>query len=266
MKGIVIIPTYNEAKNISSIVERVFESAPDVYVMVVDDSSPDGTAQVVKELSAKNSHVGLLLRKNKEGLGRAYLHAFSKVIEDPSFEYLVMMDADHSHDPQYLRPMVAKLLGGSDVVIGSRYCRGGGMEGWEFWRRALSVCANMYCRLVTGLPVNDTTAGYNMIRTDALRKVALASLDMSGYAFQIELKYTLWRSGARVVEVPIIFHRRREGESKLSSHIIREGILAPWKMLLKRSPVPSAQKSREHTYGKKESIESHGAPSAGRSL
>ena len=143
------------------------------------------------------------------------------------------MDADHSHDPMYL-PALLAAAEHADVVTGSRYINGGGTEGWELWRRMLSIGGNWYCRIITGMPINDATAGFNLIRTELLRHVPLQKLDSSGYAFQMELKHLLWKHGARCVEVPIIFRQRRGGESKLSGHIIREGITAPWKLLLKR--------------------------------
>ncbi len=230
---LILLPTYNERGNIRTIIPRILGVAPDASILVVDDNSPDGTGTEVETLMKNYPRVRLFSRTRKDGLGRAYLDAFAKALEDEAVETVVMMDADHSHDPAYLIPML-QALQSADVAIGSRYVRRGGMVGWELWRKLLSVFGNYYSRLITGMPVNDTTGGFNMIRTSALRRVALDSLANSGYAFQIELKHLLWKSGARLVEVPIIFHKRREGESKLSRHIISEGIIAPWKMRFKK--------------------------------
>jgi len=233
MKTLIVMPTYNEAQNIEGIIAEVHTHAPQVEVLVVDDSSPDGTAQIVERVAAREPRVRLLMRAGKEGLGKAYLHGFSEALRDSALDRLVMMDADFSHDPAHL-PQMLELAQHHDVVIGSRYTRGGATEGWEPWRKALSTGGNLYCRVVTGMPVNDATGGFNMISVPLLRRVNLASLDSSGYAFQMELKYLLWRSGATIVEAPIVFKNRREGESKISNHIITEGIVAPWKMRFKK--------------------------------
>lgn len=229
----ILIPTYNERANVVSLVHALMECAPDASVVVIDDSSPDGTADAVRELQAIYPMVNLLSRPKKEGLGKAYLNAFQEVLQDSRVEWTLMMDADHSHDPKH----IVSLWDAStraDVVIGSRYVVGGDTVGWKLWRKLLSRYANIYCRLITGMPVMDATGGYNLLRTSLLQQAPLTTLASSGYAFQIELKYLLWRHGARFVEVPIVFKERREGESKISRHIIREGIIAPWKMRFKK--------------------------------
>jgi dolichol-phosphate mannosyltransferase len=231
MKGVILIPTYNEAKNIESIVADALLAAPDADIVVIDDSSPDGTAAIAERIAKSEPRVSVLLRGGKEGLGKAYLSGFAHV-RGKGYEYVGMMDADHSHDPRHLRAMIES-LSSADMVIGSRYCKGGGMDGWELWRVLLSRFANLYCRFITGMPVYDATAGFNLIRAATLQEAPLSSIDASGYAFQIELKHLLWKRGARLAEVPIIFRKRREGESKLSGHIIREAIVAPWHMRLK---------------------------------
>ncbi len=228
----VIIPTYNESKNIELIIRAIKKVAPKVRILVVDDSSPDGTSDIVLSIGKKDPSVGLLLRPKKEGLGKAYLHAFSELGKDSRIEWVVMMDADFSHDPDYLIPML-EAARTHDVIVGSRYVRGGDTEGWEPWRKMLSKYGNIYCRYITRMPVCDCTAGFSMIRKNFLTREKLQMLDLSGYAFQMELKYMLLKSGARFFEVPIVFKSRREGESKLSNHIIGEGILAPWKMIFK---------------------------------
>jgi dolichol-phosphate mannosyltransferase len=230
-----IIPTYNEAKNIPSILTRVREEFPDAHIFVVDDNSPDGTAEVVRTLRASDSNIFLLERAGKEGLGRAYMHGFREALQDPTITHIGMMDADHSHDPMHLKSM-QEAATNAEFVIGSRYVAGGKTEGWEPWRMLLSGFGNKYCRSITRMPVNDATAGFNLIDAKLLRSSDLSALDSSGYAFQMELKYLLWLNGARFAEVPIIFRNRKEGESKLSNHIIAEGILAPWKMIFKHRP------------------------------
>ncbi len=229
----VILPTYNESGNIATIIERIFQHVPEAQVLVVDDNSPDGTASIVEKIMQSEPRLRLLKRAGKEGLGKAYLHAFSEVLKDQSVQRILMMDADLSHDPSYIQAMI-RANTDADVVIGSRYCAGGGTQGWKPWRKLLSGFANRYCRTITGMPIYDATAGFILIKVDALRSADISSFDASGYAFLMELKYRLWRRGAHFAEVPIIFVERREGQSKISKHIILEGVLAPWKMRLRR--------------------------------
>lgn len=230
---VVVVPTYNERDNIKNLVLAIFRVAPEIHILVVDDNSPDKTSEVVKSLQSEYSNLSLLERPRKEGLGRAYLDTFRLILKNNLAEYVIMMDADFSHDPKYLSEML-ETAKNFDVVIGSRYVGGGGTVGWEAWRRFLSKFGNLYSRLVTGMPIFDCTGGFNLIKTDFLRKIDLSSVAMSGYAFQIELKYLLWRAGARFIEIPIIFKNRLNGESKISNHIIKEGILAPWKIKRKK--------------------------------
>ncbi|MHB0865503.1 MAG: polyprenol monophosphomannose synthase [Minisyncoccota bacterium] len=230
---IVIIPTFNEKANISILIKEIFDAAPLVHVLVVDDNSPDGTGEIVSSLKEVFPNLDLFSREKKEGLGKAYLAAFRKVLEDTDLRSVVMMDADLSHHPKHLKEMLKKLET-FDVVIGSRYVSGGGTKGWELWRRALSLFGNLYCRTLTRMPIHDCTGGFNAIRAETLRKVDFSGVDLSGYAFIMELKYALFKAGARFAEIPIIFTNRVGGESKMSGHIISEGILAPWKMILKK--------------------------------
>jgi dolichol-phosphate mannosyltransferase len=231
MRYTVITPTYNEAANIGTLVAEVFKRVPDVSVLVVDDNSPDGTSDVVRKLQAQYPNLSLFLRERKEGLGKAYISAFKRVLNDT--DAVIMMDADLSHHPEYLPKLIAAAEH-ADVVVGSRYMPGGATQGWELWRRILSRCGNWYARTVTGLPVRDCTAGFMLVKADFLRKVDFSQFDLSGYAFLIELKYLLWKAGARMAQVPIIFRNRIGGESKISSHIINEGILAPWKIRFRK--------------------------------
>ena len=229
MKTVIVLPTYNERENIIRLIPLIFSQMPDIHILVVDDNSPDGTGSAVETLTAQYSNVSLLRRANKEGLGKAYIHAFREVLKDETVDTVVMMDADLSHDPSYL-PRMLGMRESHDVIIGSRYVAGGSTEGWEKWRLLLSFFGNRYARFITGLPIHDITAGFIAIHTRLLRNIPFADIDSSGYAFIIELKYLLWKAGARMYEVPIVFRNRAEGESKISSHIISEGIIAPWKI------------------------------------
>ncbi|OHB17051.1 MAG: hypothetical protein A2749_02415 [Parcubacteria group bacterium RIFCSPHIGHO2_01_FULL_45_26] len=229
MRATVVIPTYNEVANIAKLIERILGVAPNMNILVVDDNSPDATGTVVSRIAQINTNVNLLSRDKKEGLGPAYVAGFKKVTSDDKFTHIVMMDADFSHNPSALPAMLEKAKY-HDVVVGSRYVRGGATEGWEFWRRILSWGGNLYARTITGLPVHDCTGGFNVINVKKLRQIDFDRMDASGYAFILELKFMLAKAGATFVEVPILFRNRTGGESKMSSHIIREGILAPWKM------------------------------------
>lgn len=233
MKDVIIIPTYNEKENIAQIISETFKLLPGIFILVADDNSPDGTADIVRSLKKDFPNLSLLLREKKEGLGRAYINAFEETLKDKDVKKIVMMDADFTHNPEYL-PEMLKATDSFDVVIGSRHIEGGKTEGWELWRRVLSKGANFYCRQVLHLPIHDYTSGFNVINTNVLRRVDFSKIDISGYAFLIELKYLLNKEGASLKEVPILLKNRRGGESKISNHIISEGVFAPWKMLFKK--------------------------------
>ena len=233
MTTVIIIPTYNEKENVREIISQVFRYMPQSHILIVDDNSPDGTADIVKEIQRDNGNIFLLERAGKEGLGKAYIHAFNHVLANMSPTKVVMMDADMSHHPRYL-PVMENMLRPNSVIVGSRYIPGGDTVGWEPWRKGLSYFGNIYARTITGIPVNDLTAGFYMIDADLLRTIDLTKIDASGYAFQIELKNLFYRSGAELAELPIIFGNRVGGESKISNHIISEGIIAPWKIRLRK--------------------------------
>jgi dolichol-phosphate mannosyltransferase len=232
-KTCVILPTYNEKENIEPILKSIFKVAPNVSVMVVDDNSPDGTAGIVELLKNQYPNLSLMRRARKEGLGRAYIDAFKKVLSEGAVEKIIMMDADFSHSPSYLPKMIEESEN-YDVVVGSRYVEGGKTVGWELWRRLLSRGGNFYARIITGMPIRDLTGGFNLINKNFLEKINLEDFDASGYAFMMELKDVLFRGGARFKEIPIVFKNRVGGESKISNHIIKEGVMAPWRMRLKK--------------------------------
>jgi dolichol-phosphate mannosyltransferase len=233
MKHIILLPTYNESENIEKIISVIFQLKPDIYIKVIDDNSPDGTGKIVSGLQSKYDHLSLLSREVKNGLGKAYVHGFKEAMKDPEVTNVIMMDADFSHDPKYLQEMV-NLSKNYSLVIGSRYIKGGDTVGWEFWRKTLSFFGNLYARSILRMSVNDMTGGFNCIDVNLLKRFELDNIDSSGYAFIMELKYLLYKNGASIKEFPIIFKNRIGGESKISNHIINEGILAPWKMLLKK--------------------------------
>jgi len=237
MRTTIVIPTYNEAVNIGELVRRIRVAVPEVHIVVVDDNSPDGTGKLVQDIAQSDGQVSLFARPGKEGLGLAYVAGFKKVLTDSSITHVVMMDSDLSHDPAVL-PAMLKAAESFELVVGSRYVKGGGTVGWELWRRALSFWGNFYARVVAGLPIHDCTGGFNCINANNLRSLDLGSINATGYAFIMGLKFRLIKNGASVTEVPIVFRNRTGGESKMSSKVIaryfNEGILAPWKMRFKR--------------------------------
>ncbi len=220
---LVIIPTYNEAENIEDIIEAVLRLPGTFHILVVDDNSPDGTAEIVERISSQNSRVHLLLRKRKEGLGKAYLAGFRWAL-DHHYAFVFEMDADFSHPPEKLPEMLRILENDeADMVIGSRYLRGRiNVVNWDLKRILLSYFASLYVRFVTGIPVRDTTAGFVGYKAEVLKKISPENIRFIGYAFQIEMKYRAWKKGFRLKEIPIIFTDRIKGKSKMSGGIISE--------------------------------------------
>lgn len=229
-----VIPTYNERENISQLVESAFSTVAGIRILVVDDNSPDGTGEAVRSLQRAFPTLDLLSRTSERGFGSAYIAGFRRILERTGAGAILMMDADLSHDPAHLPAMMEKLEV-CDAVIGSRYAQGGGVSGWETWRRILSKGGNAYVRGVTGMPFRDCTSGFMLIRTGVLRGLDLKGIRSSGYAFLMELKYRIWQSGAVISEVPITFRNRDRGESKMSGRIIREGFRAPWRVRFGRT-------------------------------
>ena len=223
--ALVIVPTYNERENISALLHKVFSLEKDFHVLIVDDGSPDGTAELVKDLqSSFSDRLHLLQRSGKLGLGTAYLAGFKWGL-DKGYEYLFEMDADFSHNPDdLLRLLDACANQGADLSVGSRYVKGGGVVNWPFNRIALSKGASLYTRIITGMPIKDPTAGFMCYTRKVLQRLDLEKIRFVGYAFQIEMKFKAWRAGFRIQEVPIQFQDRTQGVSKMHRGIIEEGI------------------------------------------
>ncbi len=229
MKGIVIIPTYNERENVPRIVPMVLEQDARLDVLVIDDASPDGTGQLADQLAATNPRVHVLHRSGKLGLGTAYLEGFRWAIEC-GYDWMFQMDADFSHDPAHLSAFVEGLET-YDVVLGSRYLEGRvTVINWPIARLILSYGANVYARWITGLPVADATGGYKGFRRIVLEKIDLNRVESEGYAFQIEMSFRAWKKGFHLAEIPIVFVDRTQGESKMSKKIIREAVWKVWKL------------------------------------
>lgn len=223
---LVIIPTYNEATNLPLIVPQVLQQDPSIEVLVVDDNSPDGTGDIADRMAQTESRIHVLHRQAKEGLGRAYLAGFKWGLAQ-HFDAMFEMDADFSHDPSFI-PMFLKAILDADVVLGSRYATGVNVINWPISRLLLSLAANLYARLVTGLPLSDSTGGFKCFRRGVLEAIDLDHVRSNGYAFQIEMSFRAWRKGFRLKEIPIIFHDRVEGHSKMSKRIVREAIWMVW--------------------------------------
>lgn len=228
-RGLVIVPTYNERENVARIIDSVLAQDPRLSVLVVDDGSPDGTGGVVDEIAARNERVHALHRPSKMGLGTAYLAGFRWALER-DYEYIFEMDADFSHDPGHL-PEFLRAVADADLVLGSRYRDGKvTVVNWPMARLMLSYAANIYARTVTGLQLYDATGGFKCFRRRVLESIDLNDVRSNGYAFQIEVSFRAWKKGFRIVEIPIVFTDRTEGESKMSKHIVREAIWMVWRL------------------------------------
>jgi dolichol-phosphate mannosyltransferase len=222
MSMVMVVPTYNEAENLEWIVGRLLAAAPDTHVLVVDDSSPDGTGDLADALAAADERVRVVHRTEKAGLGAAYLHGFAVALA-AGYDVVGEMDADGSHQPEQLH-LLREALAEADLVIGSRWVPGGSVVNWDVLRRALSRGGNLYARMVLGVPVRDVTAGYRLFRADTLRAIDLPSVRSVGYCFQADLAVRTLEAGLRVVEVPIEFLERERGDSKLSRSVATESL------------------------------------------
>ena len=227
-KALVIIPTYNEIDNIKKMIDQVLELNPDLHILVVDDNSPDGTGEYVKQVSDENERVKLIRREGKLGLGTAYVEGFNYMLSN-GYEVVIQMDADFSHDPVVILQMLDEIKD-SDLVIGSRYIQGVNVINWPMQRLLLSYFANKYTKVVTGLPVKDATGGYKCIRRKVLESINLDGIHSNGYSFQIEMNFKAWKKGFRIKEIPIIFYERTEGTSKMSKKIVHEAVFMVWKL------------------------------------
>jgi len=227
---LIIIPTYNERENIVLIIPEIKKVLPQVHILVVDDSSPDGTAQSVREVASTINDVYLLERSQKDGLGRAYISGFLWALQR-SYQFIFEMDADFSHDPQYL-PDFLDAIKENDLVIGSRYISGVNVINWPMSRLLLSYCGNKFASVLTGISVKDCTGGFKCFRRELLEKLDLGKISSSGYSFQVEINYYAWKKGFRIAEIPIVFTDRKYGDSKMSTRIIREAFLLIWRLRL----------------------------------
>lgn len=228
MKSIIISPTYNESKNISTLVRTVFDRNPDIHLLIVDDSSPDGTGQIVRDLQKHHPNLHLETRKVKDGLGKAYLFGFQWALKR-KYDTIIQMDADMSHHPKEV-PLMIELLKNNDLVIGSRYINGISVVNWPLKRLFLSYGASVYTRVITGMPIKDATGGFKAWKASTLSAIDLNGVRSSGYSFQIEMNFRTWHKGYKLVEHPIIFIDRTVGESKMSKSIMFEAVWMVWRL------------------------------------
>ena len=234
MRKLIVIPTYNEIDNISAMIDKVFSLEEEFELLVIDDGSPDGTADVVKRRQAEfPERLHLIQREGKLGLGTAYLRAFRWALER-DYDYLFELDCDFSHNPDDVSRLYAAALEGNDVVIGSRYIKGVNVVNWPMSRLLMSYFASKYVRLITRMPVKDATAGFVCYSRKALEAIDLDRIEMNGYGFQIEMKYTAWRLGMKIKEVSIVFTERQEGASKMSGGIFGEAFFGVMKLPFRR--------------------------------
>ena len=228
-KTLIIIPTYNEADNIKNIISKVIKlNVPDLAILVVDDNSPDGTGKIVAKISAKDSRIRLIEREGKFGLGTAYVAGFKYAIKE-KFDYIFEIDADFSHNPGDI-PKFLERAESYDLIIGSRYIAGVNVVNWPLSRLLLSLGANWYTRIITGLPVYDCTGGYRCFRRTVLESIDLDEIHSDGYSFQIEMTFKAWKKNFRILELPIVFTDRVKGNSKMTRKIMREAAWIVWKL------------------------------------
>ena len=229
-RTLIVVPTYNERENVERLVAELLDVAPGADVCLLDDGSPDGTADHAEGLYGPEPRFSVLRRKGARGYGRSLLDGYRKAL-DGGYARLVQLDADFSHDPRRI-PSLVEASRAADVVIGSRYCEGGGVENWPLRRRALSRFANAYVSRITGLEVGDTTSGFRCYTRRALRRLLEGRIAGEGYAFLVEAAYRAHRAGLTLAEVPITFTDRRVGQSKMSRKVILESVLMPWRLRL----------------------------------
>ena len=225
---LIVIPTYNEKENIREIVGAILNLDLNLDILIVDDNSPDGTGEIADRIAGERKAVHVLHREEKSGLGAAYMAGFKYALAH-QYDLIFEMDADFSHDPKYI-PQFLDKIESSDLVIGSRYTDGVNVVNWPMRRLLLSYYANMYSRIVTGMPIRDATGGYKCFRRAVLEAMDLDGVSSTGYAFQIEMNFKAWKKGFRICELPIVFWDRRKGVSKMSFNIAKEAIWMVWKL------------------------------------
>jgi dolichol-phosphate mannosyltransferase len=231
MKILIIIPTYNELENLPKLLPEVLSKNDGIEVLIVDDNSPDGTAAFVENEMKNNNRIHLIKRSSKQGLGTAYIAGFKYALQN-SFDLIFEMDADFSHDPKEI-PRFLEEIKNVDLVLGSRYVTGVNVINWPMRRLLLSWFANLYTRIITGMPIHDATGGFKCFRKEVLEAINFDLVRSNGYAFQIEMTYKAWKKGFKVIEIPIIFVDRVKGKSKMSKKIVREAVTMVWKLRLK---------------------------------
>jgi dolichol-phosphate mannosyltransferase len=230
-RPVILLPTYNERENLEAIVNAIHEAQPGFAIVVIDDNSPDGTGDLADRIAAEQDDVFVLHRRKKEGLGRAYLAGMQWALDaDAGYTHVFEMDADFSHDPKYLGPILEACVDGADLAIGSRWAAGGGTKDWPAHRQAISRGGSLYSRTVLGMKVRDITAGFMCYRRETLERLPLDEIQTSGYGFQIEMKYRCHCMGLHLVEIPIVFAEREKGQSKMSTKIFIEGLALVWKL------------------------------------
>jgi len=228
MRLLIIIPTYNEIENIESLILSAFSFAPEAHILVIDDNSPDGTATAVEKIAGDKSSLHIMKRSGKQGVASAFLEGFAWGINN-SFDILLAMDADFSHNPKYI-PLMLKEIETADLVIGSRNVAGGVIENRKWVRNILTKGGALYCRTILKCPVRDFTSGYNMWRSTTLQKIGLESVFSRGYSFQIEMKYKAYLKHCHIVEIPIVFSDRKRGQSKMSGSFFFKALGDVWKI------------------------------------
>lgn len=230
-KSLVIIPTFNEMENIPNLIPKVLSKDDGIEILVVDDNSPDGTADYIEKLKENNSKIHLIKRNYKMGLGTAYITGFKYALEH-SFDYIFEMDADFSHNPKEIINFLNEIKN-YDLVLGSRYISGVNVVNWPMRRLILSYSANIYTKIITGLHIKDATGGYKCFRREVLEAINLDGVKSNGYAFQIEMTFKAWKKGFKIKEIPIIFIDRVKGSSKMSKKIVREAVVRVWKLRIR---------------------------------
>ncbi|MBN2571588.1 MAG: polyprenol monophosphomannose synthase [Ignavibacteriales bacterium] len=227
-KCLIVIPTYNELNNVQKLIPDLNSLYPQADIMIVDDNSPDGTGDFVKQLSLTDNRVKLIQREGKLGLGTAYVRGFKYMLEN-GYEFVIQMDADYSHNPKDIARFIEQIEN-YDLVIGSRYIHSANVVNWPLKRLVLSYTANKYAKIITGLPIADSTGGFKCFRRKVLESVNLDNIKSNGYSFQIEMNFISWKKGFKILEIPIVFTERQEGASKMSKKIIREALCMVWKL------------------------------------